>query len=76
MSRLTKSHISKTTNNLRDSILNLGHVSYDDQNSTIKVGHPLYDIKLIDERNQVWQDYVSKRLQTDSAAPYKNDLKP
>jgi hypothetical protein len=56
--------------------MSLGQVQYDQNNSRIKVGHPLYDISLIDERSREWDEYLSKRLSKDAANPYKNELKP
>lgn len=62
--------------NIRNSLINLGRVSYDPSENKLKVGHPLYDINLIDRRSQVWEEYVTKRLAKDAKSPYKNELKP
>lgn len=57
-------------------MMSLGQVQYNEDRHRIKVGHPLYDISLIDSRNQEWEEYISKRLAKDLKNPYKDPMQP
>ncbi len=67
---------SLTKSSLVKSVMDLGAVTYSPERQKIKIVHPLYDISLIDQRSQKWNEYIEKRLLKDSQAPYKNELKP